>query len=173
DHPTALVAPELAARVGARERRHVAVRALEVAAPGEVPGHGVRGVHHVPFQFTSPYFVAHRRGPRRPPPSLPQGTDGAGKAGARTRVLRQGLGRRRSLILNMPHGMLTVGETTRETAYAPVASSLGPRLARNLERHQRPKPASAGARWNGTNGPCIRRPTASPTRTRAGRHGCR
>ena len=31
--------------------------------------------------------------------------------------------------------MLTVGETTRETAYAPVASSLGPRLARNLERH--------------------------------------
>src|SRR2546428_12428585 len=31
-------------------------------------------------------------------------------------------------------GMLTVGETTREPAYAPVASSLGPRLARNLER---------------------------------------
>src|SRR2546422_4677183 len=36
----------------------------------------------------------------------------------------------------MPLGMLTVGQTTRETAYAPVASSLGPRLARNLDRHQ-------------------------------------
>src|SRR5207249_8783950 len=137
DHPTALVAPELAARVGARERRHVAVRALEVAAPGEVPGHGVRGVHHVPFQSTSPYFVAHRRGPRRPPPSLPQGTDGAGKAGARTRVLRQASlvgpiyfvrlrSRLRPVLLN-PHGMLTVGETPRTASYAPVASSLGPR----------------------------------------------
>src|SRR5947208_7650708 len=84
-----------------------------------------RGHRLVPFQFTSPYFVAHRRGPQRPPPSLPQGTDGAGEAGARTRVLRQA-----------PHGMLTMGETTRETAHAGVASSLGPRLARNLERHQ-------------------------------------
>src|SRR2546427_8710063 len=46
------------------------------------------------------------------------------------------LGRRRSLILKMPHGMLTVGETTRQTSYAPVASSLRPRLARNLDRHQ-------------------------------------
>src|SRR3989449_114927 len=38
----------------------------------------------------------------------------------------------------MPRGMLTVGETTRKAAYAGVASSLGPRLARNLERHQAP-----------------------------------
>src|SRR5439155_8810026 len=45
------------------------------------------------------------------------------------------LGRRRSAVLKMPHGMLTVGETTREPAYAGVASFLGPRLARNLERH--------------------------------------
>jgi len=31
--------------------------------------------------------------------------------------------------------MLTVGETMREASYAPVGSSLGPRLARNLARH--------------------------------------
>src|SRR2546428_710766 len=43
-------------------------------------------------QPASPYFVAHRRGPWRPPPNLPQGTDGAGEAGARTRVLRQASG---------------------------------------------------------------------------------
>ena len=40
-----------------------------------------------------------------------------------------------TIILNMPYGMLTVGQITREAAYAGVASSLGPRLARNLDRH--------------------------------------
>jgi len=43
-HPSAFGARELAARVGAREGRHVAVRALEVASLGEIPRHRVRGV---------------------------------------------------------------------------------------------------------------------------------
>jgi len=43
-----------------------------------------------------------------------------------------------TIILIMPYGMLTVGEITRETASTGVASSLGPRLARNVEHHQQP-----------------------------------
>src|SRR5262249_58489639 len=44
DAPPALVGGELAPRVGARRRGHVAVRAFEIAALGEIPGHGIRGV---------------------------------------------------------------------------------------------------------------------------------
>ena len=42
--------------------------------------------------------------------------------------------RRRSVILNMPRGMLTVGETTLpRPPYAPVGSSLAFREARDVE----------------------------------------
>ena len=43
-HPPALVGPELPPRIGPSKRRHVAVRALEIAALSQIPRHAIRRI---------------------------------------------------------------------------------------------------------------------------------